>query len=273
MYRPLLRLPRAERRVVILHGSEILGLGSHRRRRKRLRQLLLQADSVGYVSGPVKELVMALAPEVEDRLVAVPGAVRSNWQALPAVPRSSGLPHPEILQVGRIHPRKGQLELVEALGCLPETLKAGIRLRLIGPVSKEDYRARIEEQSGHLGVAVQFEGTLPDPILRKAYESASMLVMPSQPYRQSMEGLGLALLEAQHFGCPVIGTRMGGITEAMVEGETGLTVAAGDPAALAGAVQDLLENPERGTNMGLAGGRFVRDAFSWERNVRKLELA
>jgi glycosyltransferase involved in cell wall biosynthesis len=273
MYAGLLKLPRPDRLVVILHGSEIEALGGHPRRRQRFRKLLLRADCLGYVSSPVRKRLEELVPEAREKLVGVPGAVRSAWQALPVVERPQGSESPEIIQVGRIHPRKGQLALIEAVGRLPDSLRNSVKVRLIGPTGKQTYLQKIKTRAGELGQEVTIEGELPDVGLRMAYESASLLVMPSQPYRTSMEGLGMALLEAQHFGCPVIGTRVGGINEAMIEGQSGLMVPPDDPGALAGAIQSLLEDQQQAGAMGLAGSRWVRETFSWKDNARQLGLA
>ena len=273
MYSGLMRLPRPERMAIILHGSEIAALGGQSRSRQRLRSLLLQADYLGYVSSPVRERLEKLVPEARDKMVCVPGAVRTAWRSLSAVPRQEHPASLEILQVGRIHPRKGQLALVEAMGRLPLSLRESVKLRLIGPIGKPAYLEKVRALARDLELDVSVEGNLSVHALRLAYESASLLVMPSQPYKSSVEGLGIALLEAQHFGCPVIGTDVGGISEALKEGQSGLMVAPGDPASLAGAIQSLLNEPQKASTMGLAGSRFVRESFSWEMNVQRLGLA
>jgi len=272
MYRQLMRLPKPDQLVVILHGSEVRGLSERSRHRRRLEQVLQKADVIGVVSGTVREMVKNFYPEVEDKLVKVPGAVRSKWQSLPPGSRQESGPTREILQVGRIHPRKGQLRLVEAVSLLPVEVRKHIVVRLIGPVGKSAYANRIKELSNSLNLPVVLEGSLTEENLRRAYETATMLVMPSQPHRTSVEGLGLALLEAQHFGCPVIGTRIGGIPEAIREGESGLLVAPEDPHALAQALERLLGNPDLAASFGEAGSRFVREAFSWGNNVHALGL-
>lgn len=272
MYASIAGLPKPDRLVIVLHGSEIAMLGRNSRRRARLQRLLEAADCVGCVSGPVRQMVLDLAPGAAGRIVMVPGAVRSAWRDLPPVPRRKR-DVAEILHVGRIHPRKGQLELVEAAGRLPEALRRTIRVRLIGPVGRPRYLARIRERADALSVPLQLDGRLPEPGLQAAYEAAAVVALPSQVHGDSVEGLGLSLLEAQHFGCPVIGTRIGGIPEALLEGESGLLVPPGDAEALALALARLLEDPDAAATMGNNGARFVREAFSWQNNLRQLGLA
>jgi glycosyltransferase involved in cell wall biosynthesis len=63
----------------------------------------------------------------------------------------------------------------------------------------------------------------------------------------------------------VVASRVGGIPEVVVDGETGWLVEPGDPAALARALRRALEDGERGRRMGAAGRRRVEQHFSWDR--------
>ena len=85
------------------------------------------------------------------------------------------------------------------------------------------------------------------------------------------EALGTSYLEAQAMALPVIGTRVGGVPETMQEGKTGLLVPAEDPIALGDAVATLAGDAVRRQQMGEAGSRFVRDAYSVERMVDGME--
>lgn len=272
MYRKLLRLPQPGRLVIILHGSEVSKLCGRGHRRKLFRRLLRQADAIGVVSGAVEKSVMACCPEVEPVLVRVPGAVRSCWTALPPLDRPAHGGPVEILQVGRFHPRKGQLQLVDALNCLPRESLSRIRVRLIGPAGRPGYMQAVEKRIRECQLPVSLEGPLSEAALRGAYETATLLVMPSQPCGHSIEGLGLTLLEAQHFGCPVVGSNIGGIPEALLDRESGQLVPPGDATALAAAIQSFLDHPQQADRMGRAGAQFVRSHFCWQRNVRQLGL-
>jgi glycosyltransferase involved in cell wall biosynthesis len=76
------------------------------------------------------------------------------------------------------------------------------------------------------------------------------------------EGLGSAILEAMACRRAVVGTRAGGIPEAVVDGETGLLVSPRDDHALAGAMATLLKDPVRRARMGAAGRARVEAVFS-----------
>lgn len=270
LYRSWLGLPVPERLVIILHGSEIAGLSRVPHRRLLLRRLLRQAELVGVISGTVGHMAQRLCPGLEP--VLVPGAVRRDWRELP-VPERRDCPDPvRVIQVGRVHPRKGQHILLEAVARLPGNLRGQLQIRLLGPLVRPAYADRLRNLIRHEGLPATLEGPVSHRDLLESYAGADLLVMPSRPYRNSIEGFGLTLVEAQHFGCAVIGSRIGGIAETMVEGKSGLLVAPDDVAELAAALESLIRDPQRRRAMGLVGSRLVRERFSWETNVRRLGL-
>ena len=70
-------------------------------------------------------------------------------------------------------------------------------------------------------------------------------------------------------GLPVIGARVGGIPELVLEGETGLLVEPDDPAALAAALDSLAVSPQRREALGLRGRERVAESFSVEAFIRR----
>jgi glycosyltransferase involved in cell wall biosynthesis len=130
-----------------------------------------------------------------------------------------------------------------------------------GPV-----RAAREADARALGIAanVRFLGTRRDvPALLAA---ADVLVHPSLE-----EGFCNALIEAMAAGKPVVATDVGGNGEAVVHGETGLIVPARDAQALAAAMIDVLQRPDRGAALGRAGRLRASDRFARSRMVAQYE--
>jgi glycosyltransferase involved in cell wall biosynthesis len=84
------------------------------------------------------------------------------------------------------------------------------------------------------------------------------------------EGLGVAVLEAMAMGRPVVATATGGLPEAVLDGETGLLVPPGEPAALAEALVSLLRDPTRARRMGEAGRERALAHFDSRRIVPRI---
>jgi glycosyltransferase involved in cell wall biosynthesis len=112
------------------------------------------------------------------------------------------------------------------------------------------------------GVDARFNGFAAD--MRARLAQVDVLVQPSRA-----DNLPLSILEAMASGLPVVGTRVGGIPELVVDGETGLVVEPEDPAALASALDALAASPERRRQMGRRGRERVAEHFSAEGVARR----
>jgi glycosyltransferase involved in cell wall biosynthesis len=93
--------------------------------------------------------------------------------------------------------------------------------------------------------------------MHKILPALDLLVHPA-----FMEGLGVALLQTAASGIPIVASRVGGIPEIVRDGVNGTLIPAGDPPALAQAVNDLLADTERAKVYGQAGREIVLTDFS-----------
>jgi glycosyltransferase involved in cell wall biosynthesis len=109
---------------------------------------------------------------------------------------------------------------------------------------------------------------LEDHDLVNLYNEAAVFACPSV-----YEPFGIINLEAMACETPVVATRVGGIKEVVVDGETGLLVPPGEPVKLGGALTRILEDPATAAKMGEEGRRHVLEHFTWDRIATKtLEL-
>jgi glycosyltransferase involved in cell wall biosynthesis len=156
--------------------------------------------------------------------------------------------------VGNLYPVKSHATLVAALAQAP-----GLRAAIAGRGEEE---ARLREQALALGVADRLHllGLRDD--IDRVLRAGDVFVHPSR-----LEGLPLAILEAMSAGLPVVASRVGGIPEAVVDGETGVLVPTGDPAALAGALRHVLGTPGFASALGAAGRARAERLFSVEAMV------
>jgi glycosyltransferase involved in cell wall biosynthesis len=99
---------------------------------------------------------------------------------------------------------------------------------------------------------VRLAGLIPEEALPPVYAAADLYVWPAL-----REAYGLAMLEAQAAGLPVVAGQGGGVAEVVADGRSGVLTAPGEPGAFARAVRDLLARPERRQAMAAAAARFV----------------
>ncbi len=192
----------------------------------------------------------------EDRLAVVPNGVDlAEFAGLPPAraPRAGATG----LFVGRLDPSQKGLEiLVHSLAGMPSA--AGFHLRIVG----EDWggAAALRRAAARAGVEgrVTFVGPVSRSALLEEYASADLLVLPSR-----FEPFGIVLLEAMAAGLPVVASRVGGVPEVVVEGETGLLVDPGDTEALASAILRLVEDHALRARLG-AHGRERARSYSWD---------
>lgn len=195
-------------------------------------------------------------------------------RSAPAVDKQA----PTVLTAGGIKPRKGTLQLVEAMAVLRETLPAAQCVILGDAGAGSDYsthlRRRIEELG--LGDHVRIMGFVDEAIMRAWLAAADVVALPAVNDGIFFEGFGLVLLEAGAAGTAVIGTDNCGVADAILHGETGLIVSQQRLAReLPQALVQLLSDPARAAAMGAAGKKYAQTQ-TWQavaEQVKKLYQA
>ena len=163
-----------------------------------------------------------------------------------------------ILYFGRLTPEKGLYTLLNAVEGLD------LRLRIIGDGPQRDELEK-HTRARHMS-NVEFTGRLEMEQLRESIRRARFVVLPSEWY----ENCPRAITEAYASGKPVIGARIGGIPEMIVEQETGLTHRPGDAQDLREKIQYLWYNPALISRMGRNAREFAEESFSPEAHYRRL---
>jgi glycosyltransferase involved in cell wall biosynthesis len=115
---------------------------------------------------------------------------------------------------------------------------------------------------------VRLAGLIPEEALPPVYAAADLYVWPALG-----EAYGLAMLEAQAAGLPVVAGQGGGVAEVVADGRSGVLTTSGDPGAFARAMRDLLEEPQRRQAMAEAAARFVVEERSIGRAAAELAAA
>jgi glycosyltransferase involved in cell wall biosynthesis len=244
---------RPARLMLTFHGSEIQRLASRQILRWSTRHLLAKATRLSVVSEYARSLLAHHFPQAADRVVVTPGALREDLRQKQSSPVNLPGAKTIILTVARLNPRKGQLEVINALKALPSERRSTLEYWLVGAHGKENYDKLLNTAAATADFPVRFLGDIPDEKLGAVYAQADIFAMTPMPHKQSVEGFGLVYLEAGAHGLPIVAHDIGGVPEAVADGETGLLVQPGDTAALTQAFDRLLRDPGLRRRLGEAG--------------------
>ncbi|HUI01137.1 MAG TPA: glycosyltransferase family 4 protein [Nitrososphaerales archaeon] len=165
-----------------------------------------------------------------------------------------------VLYVGRLNQSKGVQVLLDAFAMMLKTGPAS-SLVLVG-TGEARFVGSLRDRAASLGISedVVFAGRISDSLLPHAFAASSMSVLPSY-----MEGFGLSVLESMASSRPAVATKVGGVPEVLVDGETGLLVRPGDAKGLSDAMGLVLSDQALARRMGEAGRRAARERFTADR--------
>jgi len=168
-----------------------------------------------------------------------------------------------ILTLARLVPRKGQDQVIRAL---PKVLREvpDVVYLLAGKGGDESRLKALVDSLG-LGDHVIFSGYVPPGKVADYYRLADVYVMASREIEETgdVEGFGISFLEAGACRVPVIGGRSGGVSDAVVDGVTGLLIDPVNPDQIAGAIVRLLTDRSFAAKLASAGRRRVVESLQW----------
>lgn len=193
------------------------------------------------------------------KTVVIHNGVESSPVIAPV--RLTGSADRHLVVVGRITTRKGQDVAIKALHLLRQR-GYSVDLTLVGDVFRgyEQERVLLANLVNDLDIVdwVHFTGFSDE--VAAFMHAADIVLVPSR-----VESFGIAAVEAQMAGTPVVATNVSGLPEIVEHGRTGLLVAPDDPAALADAVARLLDEPGLASQLARTGADAAHSHFSPER--------
>jgi glycosyltransferase involved in cell wall biosynthesis len=185
-------------------------------------------------------------------------------------PRRTSGREPVVLHVARLVEKKGTAYLLDAFASIARKHVDALLVVIgAGPL-----RTKLERRAAELGLAarVRWLGAVAHAEVRDWLQRAAVLCLPScTAANGDAEGLPGVLLEAAASGVPVVATRHGGIAEAVEDGTTGFLVRERDTAALAAALDALLESEPLRARFGENALHVARDRFDLHRQTHALE--
>ena len=149
--------------------------------------------------------------------------------------------------VGRMNAEMGLDVLLQSI---PLVLAKNSRIRFLIAGAKQHLTPHVAQMARLFAENIGYQTDVPYADLPRFYAASSIVAAPSVSARAC---LGLSIAEAMATGKAVVGCRVGGTSEVVQDGETGVLVPPGDPFALGQAILDMLAKPATGRTMGLSG--------------------
>ncbi len=175
-----------------------------------------------------------------------------------------------ILSIGRLVPKKGFPDLLEACAILKEK-KIPFRCIIIGQGEEANV---LKARNQILGLAdlVTFAGPKTQAEVLPYLKRASVLALPCTVDTDgNQDALPTVLLEALGTGCPAVSTTVSGIPEIVDDGKNGLLVPPGNPSLLAQAIENVLTSPELAARLAREGRKKAEEKFNLKKSVATLE--
>lgn len=254
---------------VIVHGAELFYPGKER----KIKRNFQKAKNIFSVSSFTKNRLLALEIPEEKIKVIPPGVDLEKFKSgldTSEIKKKYNLSGQKIiLSIGRLVERKGISTLMKALKILEKSFPDFVCF-IIGE-GKERKKLQDFTKNEGLQNKVIFTGWVPEKQLPLYYNLSEVFVFPSYSSLEEVkiEGFGIVTLEAASCGKPIVAARTGGITDAVIDGKTGLFFEPLNEVELAEKIEKLLKNPELARKLGEQGRKRVEREFSWLEIARK----
>jgi glycogen(starch) synthase len=216
--------------------------------------LVRESDSLITCSASMRDEITELfGPGLAEVRVMRNGINAALWPFAKRLPRT-GPAH--LMYLGRLEYEKGIHDLIAALHRIRRT-HPGTTLTIAGTGTQEQW---LTEQARKHKVlkATTFVGHLDHEQLVRLLHTADAAVLPSH-----YEPFGIVALEAAATGIPLVTSNVGGLGEAVINGQTGVSYAPHDIAGLANAVRTVLDNPDAAQHMAIAARDRLTSDFDW----------
>lgn len=248
----------------LAHGAELMeGRTTFRRvvwERYR-RWMLARANKVIANSHYTAGLVSKCSHKAN--VVALPLGVDNEYFHPTKPKHNDGLLH--LCSISRLEKFKAHDFIIETIASLPEEYRNKIRLTIGGKGPYKETLEKMVEEKG-LQQIVTFAGFISDEELRDFYSVHDVFILCTREDKATnhVEGFGLVFTEAQACGTPCIGTRSGGIPDAIEEGNGGWLIEQDDMNALKNMFVSLIDNPQLLLQQGTNARKRVDTSCNWK---------
>ena len=248
--------------ICLAHGNELLSTIPSKK--KRIFKTINKVSLVVANSLFTKRLVDNLSIQNTEVKFVYPGVVDfRNHNSLEVLNITGS---PVLLTLARLEKRKGHIFVLQSIKKL-KIQYPNIQYIIAGSGSEKKILQKFVLSNG-LSQNVYFVGNVNDDQKKFLFEKTDLMVMPTldESNNNSIEGFGIAYLEAAFFGIPSIASNIGGTSEAVLHNSTGIII--NHIEDLHDAILDLLKNKEKKFKLGFEAQNRVIQNFKWETIVK-----
>jgi glycosyltransferase involved in cell wall biosynthesis len=217
----------------------------------------------------IKRELLEIAPRTDpSRILVKPNGIDTEcFPVMQRIEPVEGAPF-RLVSVCRIEPKKGLIDLVEAVGLLRQR-GLPVEAHLVGTIDEwsqasRDYKRLLDQRISELDLwgKIHLEGRQNADGVRRFLGIAQLFVAPSiETESGDKDGIPTALLESMATGLPAVATTAGSITEVIDHSMDGVLVSQRDPAALANAIERLLRDPDQRSRLGREASEKIRRQY------------
>ena len=247
----------------LVHGNELLS--SNKKKTQRIIQILNRAGSIIANSQFTVGLVKKLIKNKDNIKFVYPGANDLRQIQSDNFMKLKG--NPVLITLARLEKRKGHAVILEAVKKLTSDFPL-IQYIIAGAGSEKSNLQRLVKEYA-LENNVSFVGLVNESQKKYLFEHTDLMVMPTidESENRSIEGFGIAYLEAAFFGVPSIASNVGGTKEAVLHNKTGIVINNIDN--LFQSIHELLVNSNRRKQLGYEAQKRAIENFNWDTVTNK----
>ena len=261
--------------IVLAHGTEIqknIGFLSLYKylKQKRIKKSYQNSFKIAANSTYTKELIINSLGVDNDKITVIhPGIdIYDKFINADTINKINNLiksSSPVLLTLARLEHRKGHIDILEALSRLIS--KYPNLLYFIA--GDGNFKKTIKNKVSELGLKnnVKFLGWITEPEKSVLLKNTDLFLMTPHLEKESVEGFGMVFIDAAFHGIATLGTDNGGISDAIINGKTGLIAKTSDLNDITSKIDELLSDKTKRIKLGLAGKKNAYAKFTWDKKV------
>ncbi|MFA7245152.1 MAG: glycosyltransferase family 4 protein [Candidatus Magasanikbacteria bacterium] len=248
---------------VILHGMDYT-FSQKRKRKKILTKFILnKAQNIIVSNSYLQKIVTNDYQNFSSKIFLVnPGVTDKNISISETTDTKKEF---QICFVGRLVKRKGIDRTIEALQNIDKNKYPNINFVIAGSGPDENYLKNISKDE-----RIKFVGKINDTEKWQLLATSDVFVMPARNIAGDFEGFGIVYLEANLAGLPVIACNTGGVSDAVINNETGLLLENDDTENIKNAIIKFYENKDWSRSLGEKGKTRAKNDFTWEKQTKQI---